>query len=156
MQALRDNPECAREEYSRLLDAHDPGLHASLSFDPAADIAAPYIARGARPAIAVLREQGVNSQTEMAAVFTRAGFDAYDVHMTDILTRPCAAVEIPRLGRLRRILLRRRARCGRGVGQIDSVQSVGARRIQRLFRPRCHVHARRVQRLPNALGAARS
>ena len=87
MQTLRDNPECAREEYSRLLDEHDPGLHAALSFDPAEDVAAPYIARGARPAVAVLREQGVNSQTEMAAVFTRAGFDAYDVHMTDIFSR---------------------------------------------------------------------
>ena len=87
MQALRDNPECAREEYSRLLDAHDPGLHAALSFDPGEDIAAPYIVGAARPALAVLREQGVNSQTEMAAVFTRAGFDAYDVHMTDILER---------------------------------------------------------------------
>ncbi len=87
MQALRDNPECAREEYSRLLDEQDPGLHAALRFDPAQDVAAPYISRGARPAIAVLREQGVNSQTEMAAVFTRAGFDAYDVHMTDILSR---------------------------------------------------------------------
>ena len=85
MQSLRDNPECAREEYSRLLDEEDPGLHVALSFDPAADVAAPYIASGARPAVAVLREQGVNSQTEMAAVFTRAGFDAYDVHMTDIL-----------------------------------------------------------------------
>ncbi len=87
MQALRDNPECAREEYSRLLDEQDPGLHAALSFDPAQDIAAPYIMSGARPAIAVLREQGVNSQSEMAAVFTRAGFDAYDVHMTDIFAR---------------------------------------------------------------------
>jgi phosphoribosylformylglycinamidine synthase len=87
MQTLRDNPQCAREEFSRLLDAGDPGLHASLSYDPALDIAAPYIASGARPAVAVLREQGVNSQTEMAAVFTRAGFDAYDVHMTDILAR---------------------------------------------------------------------
>jgi phosphoribosylformylglycinamidine synthase len=87
MQTLRDNPECAREEYSRLLDEHDPGLHAALRFDPAEDVAAPYISRGARPAVAVLREQGVNSQTEMAAVFTRAGFDAYDVHMTDILSR---------------------------------------------------------------------
>jgi phosphoribosylformylglycinamidine synthase len=87
MQSLRDNPECAREEYSRLLDEHDPGLHAALRFDPADDVAAPYISRGARPAVAVLREQGVNSQTEMAAVFTRAGFDAYDVHMTDILSR---------------------------------------------------------------------
>jgi phosphoribosylformylglycinamidine synthase len=87
MQTLRDNPECAREEYSRLLDEHDPGLHAALRFDPSEDVAAPYIARGARPAVAVLREQGVNSQTEMAAVLTRAGFDAYDVHMTDIFSR---------------------------------------------------------------------
>jgi phosphoribosylformylglycinamidine synthase len=85
MQALRDNPECAREEYARLDDADDPGLHASLSYDPSADVAAPFIASGARPAIAILREQGVNSHTEMAAVFTRSGFDAYDVHMTDIL-----------------------------------------------------------------------
>jgi phosphoribosylformylglycinamidine synthase len=85
MQEMRDNPECAREEYSRLLDRDDPGLHATLTYDPADDVAAPYIAAGARPAVAVLREQGVNSQTEMAAVFTRAGFDAYDVHMSDIL-----------------------------------------------------------------------
>ena len=86
LQAMRDNPDCAREEYQRLLDGEDPGLHARLSFDPAEDVAAPFISTGARPAIAVLREQGVNSQTEMAAVFTRAGFDAYDVHMTDILS----------------------------------------------------------------------
>jgi phosphoribosylformylglycinamidine synthase len=85
MQALRDNPQCASEGYSQLLDAKDPGLHARLTYDPADNVAAPYIARGARPAVAVLREQGVNSQTEMASVFTRAGFDAYDVHMTDIL-----------------------------------------------------------------------
>jgi phosphoribosylformylglycinamidine synthase len=85
MQELRDNPDCAREEYSRLEDADDPGLHASLSFDPSADVAAPFINSGARPAVAILREQGVNSQVEMAAVFTRSGFDAYDVHMTDIL-----------------------------------------------------------------------
>jgi phosphoribosylformylglycinamidine synthase len=85
MQELRDNPDCAREEYERLLDKGDPGLHARLSFDPSEDIAAPFVHAGVRPAIAVLREQGVNSQTEMAAVFTRAGFDACDVHMTDIL-----------------------------------------------------------------------
>ncbi len=85
MRELRDNPECAREEYAALAEAEDPGLHANLSFDPAEDVAAPFIAHGARPAVAILREQGVNSQTEMAAVFTRAGFDAYDVHMTDIL-----------------------------------------------------------------------
>jgi phosphoribosylformylglycinamidine synthase len=86
LQEMRDNPQCARDEYSRLEDEHDPGLHASLSYDPAQDIAAPLILSGARPSICVLREQGVNSHTEMAAVFTRAGFDAYDVHMTDILS----------------------------------------------------------------------
>ena len=85
MQELRDNPQCAREEYSRLEDAGDPGLHAVLSYESNTDVAAPFIMSGVRPAIAVLREQGVNSQTEMAAVFTRSGFDAYDVHMTDIL-----------------------------------------------------------------------
>jgi phosphoribosylformylglycinamidine synthase len=87
IQEMRDNPECAREEYSRLADAADPGLHARLTYDPSEDVAAPFISSGARPAIAILREQGVNSQTEMAAVFSRAGFDAYDVHMTDILER---------------------------------------------------------------------
>jgi phosphoribosylformylglycinamidine synthase len=86
IQEMRDNPRCAREEFSRFDDATDPGLHARLSYDPGADVAAPFIAEGARPAVAILREQGVNSQTEMAAAFTRAGFDAYDVHMTDILS----------------------------------------------------------------------
>ena len=85
MRELRDNPDCARQEYAQLADEEDPGLHVRLSYDPADDVAAPVIARGARPAVAVLREQGVNSQAEMAAVFTRAGFDAYDIHMTDIL-----------------------------------------------------------------------
>jgi phosphoribosylformylglycinamidine synthase len=84
MQALRDNPDCAREEWERV-GRSDPGLHARLSFDPEEDVAAALIGGGARPAIAILREEGVNSQTEMAAAFTRAGFDAYDVHMTDIL-----------------------------------------------------------------------
>ncbi len=86
IQELRDNPDCAREEFARLADEADPGLHACLSYDPGEDVAAPFISSGARPAVAILREQGVNSQTEMAAVFTRAGFDAYDVHMTDILS----------------------------------------------------------------------
>jgi phosphoribosylformylglycinamidine synthase len=85
MQTLRDNPDCAREEYERILDARDPGLHARLVFDPAEDIAAPYIAKGVRPKIAVLREQGVNGHVEMAAAFDRAGFDAADVHMSDII-----------------------------------------------------------------------
>ena len=85
MQALRDNPLCAQQEFDALLDAADPGLHATLSFDPQQDIAAPFIARGLRPAVAILREQGVNGQLEMAAAFERAGFDARDVTMSDII-----------------------------------------------------------------------
>jgi phosphoribosylformylglycinamidine synthase len=84
MQQLRDEPACAREEFDRILDRGDPGLSAALSFDPAEDVAAPFIAKGARPKIAVLREQGVNGHVEMAAAFDRAGFDAHDVHMSDI------------------------------------------------------------------------
>ena len=84
MQRLRDLPQAADEEHARIGDARDRGLVPRLSFDPADDIAAPYVARGARPRVAVLREQGVNGQVEMAAAFDRAGFDAYDVHMTDL------------------------------------------------------------------------
>ena len=85
MQALRDNPQCAQQEFDRILDSAHRGLHAELSFDIDDDIAAPYIATGARPRVAVLREQGVNGHVEMAAAFDRAGFAAVDVHMSDIL-----------------------------------------------------------------------
>ncbi len=81
MQGLRDNPDCAREEYDRVLDTADPGISFALTYDPAA----PAIASGARPRIAILREQGVNSQAEMAAAFHRAGFEAVDVHMSDVI-----------------------------------------------------------------------
>ncbi|HTP98558.1 MAG TPA: phosphoribosylformylglycinamidine synthase [Casimicrobiaceae bacterium] len=84
LQRLRDNPDAADAEYARILDAADPGLSPRLAFDPEDDIAAPYIATGARPRVAILREQGVNGQVEMAAAFDRAGFDAYDVHMSDL------------------------------------------------------------------------
>jgi phosphoribosylformylglycinamidine synthase len=85
MQALRDDPTCADEEQAGRCDAADPGLHAHLTFDPAQDVAAPYVNTGARPRVAILREQGVNGQLEMAAAFDRAGFDAVDVHMSDLL-----------------------------------------------------------------------
>ena len=85
LQRLRDNPACAQQEFDRILDAADPGLSVALSFDLDADIAAPYIATGKRPRLAVLREQGVNGQVEMAAAFDRAGFEAVDVHMSDII-----------------------------------------------------------------------
>ncbi|HEU0187711.1 MAG TPA: phosphoribosylformylglycinamidine synthase, partial [Gallionellaceae bacterium] len=83
MQKLRDNPACAQQEFDRVLDATDPGLHAKLSFDPEASPVAPAILKS-RPKMAILREQGVNGHVEMAAAFDRAGFDAYDVHMSDL------------------------------------------------------------------------
>ena len=111
MQRLRDNPECAQQEYDRILDAGDPGLHAGLTFDPSEDITATLVKRDeadgkratstektplpikgrdrvgvvGRPRMAILREQGVNGQMEMAAAFDRSGFTAIDVHMSDII-----------------------------------------------------------------------
>ena len=84
MQALRDNPECAKNEFDNLLDVRDPGLSAAPTFDINDDISAPFI-NTTKPAVAVLREQGVNGQVEMAWAFHKAGFDAVDVHMSDIL-----------------------------------------------------------------------
>ncbi|GHF96045.1 phosphoribosylformylglycinamidine synthase [Thalassotalea marina] len=89
MQALRDNPECAQQEYDVKFDTEDPGLNAELTFDINEDIVADLIAKdaqtGSNPKVAILREQGVNSHVEMAAAFDRAGFKAIDVHMSDIL-----------------------------------------------------------------------
>ena len=85
MRLLRDEPGCAHEEFAAQLDITDPGLKVQLTFDADQDVAAPYLSLGARPRVAVLREQGVNSQVEMAAVLDLAGFEAHDVHMTDIL-----------------------------------------------------------------------
>jgi phosphoribosylformylglycinamidine synthase len=86
MQKLRDNPICAQQEYDRILDVNDPGIHAHLTYDLAHRVEVPYISSGAKPKMAVLREQGVNGQVEMAAAFDRAGFESYDVHMSDIIS----------------------------------------------------------------------
>ncbi|WP_150138474.1 phosphoribosylformylglycinamidine synthase [Candidatus Enterovibrio escicola] len=86
IQAIRDNPSCADQEFKFKKDISDPGLNVSLSFDIEKDVAALYIAMGRRPRMAILRDQGINSHVEMAAAFDRAGFDARDVHMTDILS----------------------------------------------------------------------
>ncbi|MDX1654076.1 MAG: phosphoribosylformylglycinamidine synthase [Candidatus Competibacteraceae bacterium] len=85
MQALRDNPDCAREAFEALSDETDPGLSPRLTFELTEDVAAPFIVKGARPRVAILREQGVNGHNEMAAAFHLAGFQAVDVHMSDIL-----------------------------------------------------------------------
>lgn len=85
IQSLRDNPACADQEFATIT-ADDPGLSVNLSFNPDENVAAPYINSGERPRMAVLREQGVNGQVEMAAAFDRAGFAAVDVHMSDLLS----------------------------------------------------------------------
>nr|WP_284246555.1 phosphoribosylformylglycinamidine synthase [Thalassotalea insulae] len=89
MQAMRDNPECAQQEFDVKFDTEDPGLNTALTFDINEDIVADLIAKDAQsgnnPKVAILREQGVNSHVEMAAAFDRAGFIAIDVHMSDIL-----------------------------------------------------------------------
>jgi phosphoribosylformylglycinamidine synthase len=84
MQALRDNPECAVQQYVRIADDKDPGLHVALTFDVNDDVCAPFIVT-TRPRIAILREQGVNGHVEMAAAFDRAGFTSVDVHLSDII-----------------------------------------------------------------------
>ena len=83
MQALRDNPDCAKQQFERITEDNDPGLSASLTYDINEDITLPYA--DIRPRVAILREQGVNGHVEMAAAFDRAGFTSIDVHMTDII-----------------------------------------------------------------------
>ncbi|MDE1062544.1 MAG: phosphoribosylformylglycinamidine synthase [Pseudomonadales bacterium] len=85
LQAMRDNANCAQQEYDALLDANNPGLNSLLTFDSNEDVSAELIASGQRPRVAIVREQGVNGQLEMAAAFVKAGFDCVDVHMSDIL-----------------------------------------------------------------------
>ena len=85
IQRLRDNPACADNEFALIDDNERSALFADVKFDVNEDIAAPFVNSGAKPKIAILREQGVNGQIEMAAAFTRAGFDAYDVHMSDLM-----------------------------------------------------------------------
>jgi phosphoribosylformylglycinamidine synthase len=85
MRERRDEPSCAREEFAAACDSGAPGLVVALTFDPSEDVSAPYV-NTTRPRVAILREQGVNSQVEMAAVFERVGFEPHDVHMTDILS----------------------------------------------------------------------
>jgi phosphoribosylformylglycinamidine synthase len=85
LQKLRDNPDSADEERALARDFAAPGLKPKLAFDPAEDVAAPFVASGQRPKVAILREQGVNGQIEMAHAFERAGFRAFDVHMSDLI-----------------------------------------------------------------------
>jgi phosphoribosylformylglycinamidine synthase len=85
MQKLRDNPQCAEQEYASVRQIETPPLFSELTYATDDDICAPYINQGQKPRIAILREQGVNGQVEMAVAFNKAGFEAVDVHMSDLL-----------------------------------------------------------------------
>ncbi|RQO58772.1 phosphoribosylformylglycinamidine synthase [Paucibacter sp. KBW04] len=82
--SLRDNPACAQSEHEQVGLAADPGRHVHLTFDPQDDVAAPFLNLGAKPKLAILREQGVNSHVEMSYAMAKAGFETYDVHMSDL------------------------------------------------------------------------
>jgi len=86
MQALRDNDGCAKQEFNLIKDTSNTGLFAETTFNLEDDISAPYINTGVRPEVAILRDQGVNGQQEMAVAFDKAGFKAIDVHMTDVIS----------------------------------------------------------------------
>ena len=93
MQSMRDNPDCAQQEYDSILDESDPGLHAHLTFDIHDSSRTAFINKGIRPKVAILREQGVNGQIEMAAAFDRAGFSAIDIHMSDLIAGRASLTE---------------------------------------------------------------
>ena len=86
LQSLRDHPECVEEAFSVLADDADPGLSMAVPAGVTAALVAPMVSLGVKPRVAILREQGVNSQVEMAAAFTAAGFEAVDVHMSDLIS----------------------------------------------------------------------
>ena len=117
MQAERDNPHTAQQQYDALLDANDPGLSTQITFDIDADVAAPFVNTGVRPSVAILREQGVNSHNEMAAAFHRAGFTPVDVHMTDLIAGRHSLQSFKGAELLWRFFIRRCARCGRWLGK---------------------------------------
>lgn len=155
IQRLRDNADCAEQEFDALLDEDNPGLSIKLSYDVNDDIAAPYIKKGVRPKVAILREQGVNGQVEMAAAFDRAGFAAIDVHMSDILA-----------GRVDLDAFKGLVACGgfsygdvlgAGEGWAKSIlQRPRPRRLPGLLCAQGQLRPRRLQRLPDDVQPARA
>ncbi len=126
------------------------------SFDPDEDVAAPYIARGARPRVAILREQGVNSQLEMAAAFARAGFAPDDVHMTDVLAGRVTLADYPVLVACGGFSYGDVLGAGEGWAKSILFNAPRTRRVRALLRARRHADARRLQRLPDGRGARRA
>jgi Phosphoribosylformylglycinamidine (FGAM) synthase, synthetase domain len=124
MQALRDNPECAQQQFERITDNEDPGLNVALTFDVNDDVTAPF-KDAIRPKVAILREQGVNGHVEMAAAFDRAGFASIDVHMSDIIHGRVSLADFTGL-----------VACG-GFSYGDVLGAGGGWAKSILFNPRC-------------------
>ncbi len=156
MQKLRDNPRCAEEEFAAKCDPSDPGLSARLTFEPTEDVAAPYIAKGAKPRVAILREQGVNGQLEMAAAFMRAGFSAVDVHMSDILAGRVSLKDFTGLAACGGFSYGDVLGAGGGWAKLHPVQRAGAGRVRRLLRALGHLRPGHLQRLPDDVAAPRA
>ena len=156
MQALRDDPACADEEQESRTARDKPGLVCRTTFDVDERVARPFIGKGARPRVAILREQGVNGQVEMAAAFDRAGIRRGRRAHERSARRRGDARWLPGAGGLWRLQLRRRAGRRRRLGEVDPVQPAGARDVPSLLRAGGQLHPRRLQRLPDAVGAARA
>jgi phosphoribosylformylglycinamidine synthase len=139
MQALRDNPECAQQQFERITDDADPGLNVSLTFDINDDVTARF-KHVARPKVAILREQGVNGHVEMAAAFDRAGFTSIDVHMSDIIHGRVSLADFTGL-----------VACG-GFSYGDVLGAGGGWAKSILFNPRCRDEFAAFFRRPDTFG----
>jgi len=139
MQALRDNPECAQQQFERIADDEDPGLNVELTFDVNDDVTAPF-KNAPRPKVAILREQGVNGHVEMAAAFDRAGFTSIDVHMSDIIHGRVSLADFTGL-----------VACG-GFSYGDVLGAGGGWAKSILFNPRCRDEFAAFFRRPDTFG----
>ena len=151
MQKLRDEPACADEERDARLDAGRPGTRLAADLRRRIRMSRRHTSRpaGGR-AVAILREQGVNSQVEMAAAFDRAGFTAVDVHMTDLIDRGATLDGYQGLVACGGFSYGDVLGAGEGLGEVDPLQPARARPLRGLVRADGPLHARRLQRLPDA------
>ena len=147
--ALRDNPACAEEEHDAVGSDEDPGLVVEATFDPLDDVAAPYLSLGVRPKVAILREQGVNSHVETAFAFDRAGFDTYDVHMTDLQAGRFDLADVVGLVACGGFSYGDTLGAGEGWARSVLFNERLTESLPRLLPPRRHLRPRHLQRVPD-------
>ena len=155
--ALRDNPDCADEEHAAAGDEADPGLQVAVTFDPHDDVAGPFVT-SARPKVAVLREQGVNSHVETSYALDLAGFDTYDVHMTDLQTGRSSLTAYQGFVACGGFSYGDTLGAGEGWARSILFNAALVGPVQRVLRPRRHVRPRHLQRRagPGALSRTSS